>query len=197
MMWSIFVGFAESSFQPFVKVEAFAFSDVLGFVGGIMGLIAGVSVLSLVEILYHMVDVLQMKIRLKLRKRRVACDQSKKSNRVIGKVINANQNHALYQLSKFVGQFMKTSDAHGFSYILDKNQSVLGRLFWALAVAASVAACTLLTFSAFENAELNPVAIKIDDEFVNVENVSWKFELALAMTQVSLSDSFPCHHFLP
>jgi Amiloride-sensitive sodium channel len=45
--------FARDSYQPFVKVVPFSFSDFLSNVGGFMGLLAGVSILSIVEIFYH------------------------------------------------------------------------------------------------------------------------------------------------
>jgi Amiloride-sensitive sodium channel len=170
----MFVGFAENSFQPFERLQMFVFADYLGFIGGIMGLIAGLSVLSLVESVYHFVDIIQTKVRAKLRSRRVIAVQSSSTEVIQGgpKRTNVRQKHALYQFTKYFAQFMATSDAHGFRYIRDKDQHVCGRLFWLVAVAASIAACVVLTSSAFDNAELKPFVIRLDDDFLDAEDVS-------------------------
>jgi hypothetical protein len=96
--------YENNQFYPMQKLYSFAFADYLGYVGGIMGLLAGISVLSLIEILYHFLSPSCVNMFNRLRSTRV---QAIDLRRDAGNVIKANEAHVLYQLTKYVIDFMK------------------------------------------------------------------------------------------
>jgi Amiloride-sensitive sodium channel len=98
------MNFENNQFYPMQKLYLFAFADYLGYVGGIMGLLAGVSVLSLIEILYHFLSLGFSNMLNRLRSTRVQAIDLRKDARTL---IQANEAHVLYQLTKYVIDFMK------------------------------------------------------------------------------------------
>jgi Amiloride-sensitive sodium channel len=167
----MFVRFADSTFKPYERFQAFVVFDYMGFVGGIMGLMAGASVLSLVELIFFLGKLFYMRTCGRMKFQRVHSEISE-IREIQQQRVKANQGHALYQLSIFVRQFLKSSDIHGVKFVGDENESTFGRIFWFIAVGISVVFCVVLTSSVCRSANLDPVAIRLDYNFVNVEDVS-------------------------
>ena len=163
------LGFESLHFYPMVKTEVVTLSSFLGSIGGIMGLLAGISVLSIVETFYFFGKLLAE--RMTIKPIRIHPNLFKT---VVRRQIRANKNHALYQLTKYFGEFIKASDAHGVLYTTDKEQSSCGRIFWTLMVIGSIVFCSILIVDSINNGKLNPVIVGIDSKTWSSEEVSKK-----------------------
>jgi uncharacterized membrane protein YccF (DUF307 family) len=161
------MNFASDSFQPFVKIVPFSFSDFLSNVGGFMGLLAGISILSIVEIFYHFAAF-------KLRKQSKQIHPVGQANR---QTAWANEDHLLLQLVKYFAKFIKTSDMHGMNYTQDQTIGKVGRVFWALLVLLSLTICTLLVIDMNRHAEKSPITTRIDPKMRTLDDVSKNFHL--------------------
>lgn len=185
-------------FFPMEKVYPFTFSEYLAYVGGIMGLLAGVSVLSLIEIVFHLLMSSTKKASVYLRSTRVLPMTPKRSvEQARTRNIKADENHILYQFSKYVADFMKKSDVHGLNYTIDKNQSMFGRVLWTIIIIGSVVSCYVLVKYSYDHSEKNPVIISIDKKTWNIENVNFLQKLLASFTFTRvLLDSFTRDHIL-
>ena len=168
--WNIFrlfkhivSSFARETFQPLIMVQPLTIFDFLSNVGGFMGLLAGTSVLSVIEVFYHVVH----RYRLKPTAIHPIMDFASAARRVAW----VNENHALFQMSKYCGEFIKASDIHGLNYTRDRRQSRCGRIFWSILVSLSLLACLVLVFDIYQNAEKSPVATSIDSKVLTLDEV--------------------------
>jgi Amiloride-sensitive sodium channel len=153
------MNFANDFFQPLIMVCPLTLSDYLSNIGGIMGLVAGISVMSIVEIFYHILMLNHTDNRV-----HILNSNTRQTSR-------AFEDHVLFHLIKYITEFIKTSDLHGFPYITDQRQSRRGRIFWAIFVAASLVACLFLIRDINRHAEKSPVAIRIDSQLWTLDDV--------------------------
>lgn len=152
----------EDSFQPFVKFRALTLSDFLSNIGGFMGLMAGVSVLSLVEFFYFLVNGLIN------RKKVAAHDQLRReANQVTGN----SQKHGFSHMYTHFVEFMKSSDMHGLKYAQGQTRIRCEKMSWTLLVTLSITICSILIKNMNEHAEKLPVVIKIDPEVWTLDDV--------------------------
>jgi Amiloride-sensitive sodium channel len=161
----LLVRFASDSYQPFVKTVPFSFSDFLGNIGGFMGLLAGISILSIVEIFYHITAI-------KLTKQAQQVHPAEQENR---QTAWANEDHLLFQLMKYFSKFIKTSDMHGMNYTQDQTIGKAGRIFWTLLVLLSLTICSVLVIDMNRGAEQSPIATRIDSQMWTLDDVSEEF----------------------
>jgi Amiloride-sensitive sodium channel len=185
--------FQESVFNPLVMHIAFNFSDYLASVGGLISLIAGISVISLIEIFYHFAAYL---ISLRTSKRLFVkvhpADQERNKTNVI------NQDHVLYQCSKYLFAFIKTSSIHGLVYTTKKAEKLVGRCFWTVIVFVSAITCSYQIMETLKHAEMNPVTYEIDEKVWKVDEVENKFKMFILLFYKILSQiEFPAITYCP
>jgi Amiloride-sensitive sodium channel len=152
--------FAKGKFQPHIKVELFTYLDFLSYLGGMMGLLAGISLLSIFEIIYHVARLLQ-------------AEPNRVQNSVITdatRVAWRNENHALYQFTKYSKEFLKKSSIHGVHY-MTQDHGKCGRIVWMILVALSVLICSVFIKTFIEQAEKSPVAIAVDSNLRSLDDV--------------------------
>jgi Amiloride-sensitive sodium channel len=145
-----------------VKILTLPFSEFLSNIGGFMGLLAGISFLSVVEVFYHLATV---RSGLKVTNQVHPLTQA---NRQVGW---ANENHALYQLMKYFMKYVKSSDVHGLSYVQDRSLGKFSRLFWIVLVALSLLICSTITIDVYNHVEKSPVVTRIDPQFWTLNDV--------------------------
>jgi Amiloride-sensitive sodium channel len=143
-----------SSIQPQVKVFSFTFADFLSNIGGFMGLLAGISVLSIIEFFYlAVVHFKNDKVQPASRPKRVVWVQT----------------HPLYSLTKYFSEFLESSDIHGLHYLRDQGR--IGKCFWAFLLVMSVMFCSVMVSDIYEQSEKSPVRTTIDDKLWTMEDV--------------------------
>lgn len=162
----------DEKFCPvFIEHEAFKFSDYLASIGGLIGLIAGFSLISLVEICYHFLLYLASFRSSRRLFRRTYPEQDFRSIRT-----TFNQDHVIYQCSQYFFKFIEKSSVHGLTYTTKKGVPLSGRVFWMTFTIISATTCGFLIKDVLKNAELNPITFQIDEEIWKVEDVSfWKY----------------------
>jgi Amiloride-sensitive sodium channel len=155
------VHFKSSEFQPMIKVQMFTFSDFVSNVGGFMGLLAGVSFVSIIEVVYVAIESKRQRNQV----------QPLMPPNVTRRVAWGNETHVLYQLSRFFFEFIESSDIHGARRLSDKRQDKCGRIFWTLLVASSIIVCSITIVNMIRNAEKSPVFISIDAQARTLDEV--------------------------
>lgn len=138
--------FKSDSFQPFKKILSYTFFDFLSNVGGLMGLFAGMSILSLVEIFYHLTAI-------KITLRNIKITPSK--------TIWIYQNHLIVQLVKYFGKYLDFSDIHGSRYTQSLALSRNSRIFWSILLLSSIVTCYHSISDMLRHAEKSPAATRI------------------------------------
>ncbi|XP_070504562.1 uncharacterized protein [Chironomus tepperi] len=142
----ITVHFKSSTFSRYVRKKQFNEVDFLSFVGGILGLFAGFSVLSFVE-LFHWFCV---KICINL------CDAQ---NRV--HTFNSEPENVA-RMPRVLQVFFESSSVHGLQYFL--NKQVIERFFWIIAFFISITICIFNVAKVNEKLPDSRV-IAVNDEF--------------------------------
>jgi Amiloride-sensitive sodium channel len=156
------VKFASDSYQPFVKTVPHSFSDFLSNVGGFMGLLAGISILSVVEVVYYIAT-----IKLGYQRQQVHPVTNRQT-------AWADEEHLLFQLMRYFSKFIKTSDMHGMKYTQDQTIGKAGRYFWTVLVLLSLTVCSALVIEMNQSAEKSPIVTRIDPQMWTIDDVSKK-----------------------
>lgn len=130
-----------------------------------MGLIAGISVFSIIELALTLMKTLRFSIRKsKVGAENVSRQRSKKTFLI-------DRDHLLYHLGRAVLEFLKESGIHGVHYLNDKATGVKMRAFWFLAIGISMACCSILVHDSFTTLQSSSVIIALDEKIWNVEEV--------------------------
>ena len=117
-----------TTFYPLIRQKAFSVSDFIGSIGGLVGLFAGMSVISLVEFMFDIVEAIKLKVHITKIRSKVHPMPTIISDYV--QEIHLNCNHFLYRYSVYVLYFTKSSSIHGINHIGNKNKSLAERFFW-------------------------------------------------------------------
>lgn len=152
-----------TTFYPLIRFEAFGLSDFLGFFGGVMGLIAGISVFSIIEIALTLIKSVQ-----------INCQNSKvgtkkNSRKRFVKKFLINRDHLLYRLSRIFVEFLRESSIHGVHYLNDKATGLKMKVFWFFAIAASTICCSILVYNSSTELQSNSMFVALDEKIWNVE----------------------------
>lgn len=170
MLFRIYTSFglwpAETFFYPTVKYRAFDVSDLLAEFGGLMGLLAGISVFSIIELVTTVVNSL----RLAVCKNKVSPKLSVQLPKIRKKFL-VNQNHLFYYLSKTFVELLKESSIHGVHYTNNKRLHVIEKLFWLVIICVLLIFCSILVFNSLKNMRLNSVIIAVDEKIWGAEDV--------------------------
>lgn len=161
-------GFGIKVFIPTIKQRAFGVSDYLGSIGGLMGLFAGMSVISLVEVGYFLIEAASSKM-MKLRRRQITHEIIK----VAPVNVTMNEKSVFSLCASFFVTIMKKSDIHGLRYIARKHKSAGARFFWLAIVLTSSAACFYQILHTLKHSEMNPIEYEMDQKIWDVQDVRY------------------------
>lgn len=163
--------FSTDNFYPFIEELAFGASDFLGALGGLMGLFAGISVVSVIEIGFHLLRLFVEKM----------LDRRRLKVHAIGVVKNVDKiNPSVGQrtLQYFVKIVLK-SDIHGIHFLVEGGRKFWEKFFWASVVFASSIFCSFQIFEVIKFSELNPIEFGIDERIWTINDVSSKFRQSI------------------
>lgn len=130
-----------------------------------MGLIAGISVFSIIEFPLTIIKSFQLTFC----KSKVTPEIDSREKPT--KKFLINRDHLFYHLSRSFSEFLKESSIHGVHYINEKASSLQMKVFWFLAVSASMTYCTILVHDSLLNLQSNSVIVALDEKMWNVEDV--------------------------
>lgn len=147
-----------------------------------MGLLAGISVISIIEIFYHLVRHFSVKHN-KVDSLVAENDAAQATFR--------NKDHALYQLSKYFVKYIKSSDLHGVHYTNDRSQGRCGRTFWTILIILSITTFSFLVNDMYKHAEKSPIMVRIDPQMMTLDEVRRFIFYLLRMKQFFFQIPFP------
>lgn len=158
--------FVSNFFFPSVKQLAFPRSEYLGSIGGLLGLFAGISVISLIEMAFFMIQASLAKL-MRFQNRRSTHEIT-----VVAPInVVSGKKTVFGQLTTFFLTIVNKSDVHGLHYIVEKDKKLSERLFWLATVLVSSAVCLSIVFDLVKHTELNPIEYVIDQKMWNVKDV--------------------------
>lgn len=153
--------------MPTVRCPAIKISAFLGAFGGLMGLVAGISVFSIIELTFTL-----------LKCARVICCKKKIYPILIVQPktpfqkFALNRQHLLYHFGLNLVEFLKEGGIHGVHYIKDKDLKWLEKMFWIASITVSATLCSILIADSLESLHANSVIIAIDEKIWNKEEAS-------------------------
>lgn len=134
-------------------------------VGGLLGLIAGMSAISFIEFIYHFIRALTKKLFVKV--------HPKAPERVFPRqCFVANNETFKRQFTKIIDEYSKKSNIHGLQYTNDKQLSLFEKSFWVICVFSSTVICTLVVHETIQRAKLNSIVTAIDSKTWTTKDVS-------------------------
>lgn len=160
---TIRVAFSSDDFYPFIEELAFSVSDFLGALGGLMGLFAGMSVVSAIEVVFHFLKLFVEKMS----------DRRKTKVHTIEATTASNIHiHSLCHRSfQYFIKIVAKSDIHGLHFLVDAGRKIWERLFWALIVFSLAIFCSLQIFDVIKYSEVNPIEFGIDEKIWTINDV--------------------------
>lgn len=144
-------------FRPSIRYLAFDFSDFLAEFGGLMGLLAGISVFSIIELI---MTIMQCKSK-------IAPVQRPRRR----KKFKVNKEHLFYHLSRTFSELLKQSNIHGVHYVSDRRLKKIERVFWFIVICLMLAFSSVLVIDSLRNLQSNSVIFAIDENLWSVEDV--------------------------
>lgn len=163
----ISIAFSGDHFYPFVGEPAFVGSDFLAALGGLLGLFAGISVISAIEVVFHFLRLLVAKMT----DRRLLKVHRMKANE---RSIVFSPSVSRRRLQYFVEIILK-SDIHGIGFLVEGGRKVWEKVFWALIFFLSTIFCSLEIYELVRYSEVNPIEFGIDENIWTINDASRKF----------------------
>lgn len=155
--------------MPTVRCPAIKISDFLGAFGGLMGLVAGISVFSIIELVFTILKCAQT-ICCTTKIHPIIIVQPKTPHHKF----SLNQNHLLYHFGLNVAQFLKKSGIHGVHYIYEKKLNWLEKMFWIVSITVSAILCSLLIVDSLASLHAKSVIIAFDEKIWSKEEASFE-----------------------
>lgn len=151
------IHFETNEFYPQIRRQHFTEIDIFAFVGGLLGLFFGFSVLSFAEIVYFFgVRVIwrnQQNVSTDLRNQ----EESK--------------NSFLLPVKLYVLSYMKSSSIHSFAFIGDAERNLIERGVWLATFVFSMTGCTLMILKLYQKLDINVISLSIDDGVYDASNI--------------------------
>jgi hypothetical protein len=189
--YNLHFSYHSNLFNPLVKHRVFSFSDYIAEISGLIGLVAGISLTSIVELFYFLSHKLFSK-RETLRDQRQAWETSADGQQEV------KRDHVIRKCLNFFVEFIKSSGIHGIIYTVDDHQNLPGKVFWTVVFVVSTISCGYLITDNKKHADLDPVAFQIDEKIwksdeVRLETLTSKNKLRIRVFQIE----FPAITFCP
>lgn len=153
-------------FHPVVRYRAVEALDLLAACGGLMGLVAGLSVFSIIELFltaFHCIKNIFWKSKV----HPVESPQVKRRPQFL-----VDRNSLPYKIGKSFQEFLSESGIHGLHYTNDKESTGIEKVCWIIALLVSTVVCSLVTVKAVQNLQSNVVEIRMDEKIWSAEEVN-------------------------
>ncbi|KAL7019577.1 hypothetical protein ACKWTF_011168 [Chironomus riparius] len=164
------MNFKRDSTNHFIHSQLYDVMDLLSHLGGFLGLIAGFSFLSFVELIYWFTF-------------RAVVKNCHRSTRVYPFNEHSENQRNFISFDQITKDFLKSSSIHGLRYIAEKN--LIDKIFWATFIIGSAIIGTILILKTNEKLPNNQV-ISYDDSLEYRGNV----RLQLIMSNYNVKHVF-------
>lgn len=158
----------EDTWHPLVKKKSIGRSEFFASFGGLLGLVAGMSLLSIIEvILLMLVPVFQAVKAYRNRNKVWEFNFHSETNLI-------NRDVVVNKFSHFITKFIDKSSIHGLHNISDKKRSVFEKGFWVFFASMSMVFCLVMIHDVTKRSELNPIEFGIDEKIWNLNEVRFE-----------------------
>jgi hypothetical protein len=168
------IHFKTAEFYPLIRKVHFTEIDIFSYVGGLLGLFFGISVLSIAEVGYYL-----MLLGKHLRRFRVIPIP-------IIKVVDTEARGAWKSTKQYCLEYMESSSIHSFLFIVNSNRRTLERIVWLLPFALSITGCTFMIQKLHKKSGINAVTTAIVDGGFEITKIPFP-----AVTIISSYPSIP------
>lgn len=158
------IRFKSGSHYSLVRRKHVTETDIFAFVGGLLGLFLGVSVISLVEVANTLLRLLFLKLSCTKALRLFRCNVLSVSKKIDCACIEKSATAAYFK------SYFRESSIHSFSYIAS-DSSWVAKFFWLLMFAFSMTGCVFMTKNLYEKLNFKAITLNIDDQAVEVAKV--------------------------
>jgi Amiloride-sensitive sodium channel len=158
----ITIYFRESEIFSSQRSEVYGSTDFLASCGGLLGLCLGISVLSLLEIVYYCTIHL-------LFNRTKFTDSV--PQQFLHKVSNRNRRCCLQMVKSLAADYSARSTIQGINYIADSNRSKIERLWWTAVFFVSVCCCGSLISSIYKRFDEFPVIVTFSEQETPISQI--------------------------
>jgi Amiloride-sensitive sodium channel len=155
--------FSENQFLASERKEIYGKTDFLADCGGILGLCLGISVMSLLEIIYFCTM-------------RLWCSLLRSK----AKVDDVSGSGGLATLKELVVDYSTKTTIQGLNYMADTDRSTVERFWWTSVVVLSIFCSGSLIFDTVRRFDQSPVTLNYENEetaiseVISSEKVTWK-----------------------
>lgn len=153
------VRFRPGDHFPIVRRQHFTVTEIFAFIGGLLGLFLGFSVVSFAEVVNVMLQPLLKMFSSVISFSPIRFFQ--KTNRFF---------KAFDKIKSYIGFFLKKSSIHSFNFMANSSNCV-GRFFWFLTFCFSMTGCVLMILQLHRTTDLNAVTLVIDDRLMDVSEI--------------------------
>lgn len=151
---------AEDHF-PIVRRKNFTVTEIFAFVGGLLGLFLGISVVSFAEIVNMMLQPLFLKLS------KTSCFRKKPLR------VNTSENKSITMIRKFksyLSFYLKESSIHSFNFMANGCNG-FEKIFWILSFSFSMTGCVLMILNLYQTMDFKAVTLIIDDKAMDVSQI--------------------------
>ncbi|CRK87601.1 CLUMA_CG001397, isoform A [Clunio marinus] len=176
--------FKEAQFITSKRSELYGLSEFMANCGGLLGLFMGVSILSLMEIVYYITLRLSCNLnnrrqkRIRERKQKMSMlsvePPAQRRLSVLSMASEAGSENEHRRKIKYGGplaaawgmfaDFSNNSTIHGVQYFAEKRRHWTERAFWVIAFLVSVIGCSILIHKIYEKWQLSPVIVSFAEK---------------------------------
>lgn len=151
-------------FNQLIRRQQYNFIDFMSFIGGIFGLMAGLSFLSIVEVLYWF-SVRMFGTCLRKRFIKVAPNLPE----IEEELARSKLGGICRKFGSFVLSYLESSTVHSFNYLAKSNK--IDKTFWLIAFTISMICCGFM-IAEVDNKIPNSRVMSLDDSFKHLKDVS-------------------------
>lgn len=154
------------NFNELIMKKQYNFVDMLSFIGGLLGLLAGFSFLTFVEVIYwfsfRMFGSCFRKRFFKVSPIRIEVDEEKKQSKFWTTLNN---------IGSYAKRYLESSTIHSFNYIAKSNGA--DRSFWFTVFFISMIACGFM-IAQVDKKIPNSRVMSLDDSYKHFRDVSFQ-----------------------
>jgi hypothetical protein len=157
------VYFKETQFITSKRSELYGQTDFFGNCGGLLGLFLGVSVISLLEIVYFFTIRLFFNLKSEVPVFSYQNNGAEKDN----------SKHSFFKIAKdLVADYSTKTSIQGLNYIADTSLTLFERLWWLVIFVVSVFCCGLFIFDVFQRYDSSPIIVSLAETETLISSVS-------------------------
>jgi hypothetical protein len=142
------IHFKAAEFYPLIRRVHLTEIDIFSYIGGLLGLFFGISVLSIAELVYYLL---------------LTCRRSKVAPLPIVEVTDTEARNIWKSIKRYCLHYLENSSIHSFLFIGDNHKKTIERLVWIFTFALSITGCVFMIEKLRQKSNINSITTVIVD----------------------------------